>query len=617
MRPHGLGIAAAAALGIAISGGAGAQTVSGEALTQIDAIVAAKAALTPAQRKMDASLVFGIYKATGDARAAAFTNAIRPLSATDVAHPERRTGGTPASASSAVTVDIAAPVGASLNSAIAAAGGRVIYQSTRFGVTTASVPVVAIEGLAKRTDVSRIKLPARPRSNVGSLTSQGYVSHQANLVVNNLRIDGTGVTVGVLSDSASPARVSALVASGDLPTTTQVLPGQAGPSDGEDEGTAMMEIVHDIAPGANLKFATAFISDASFADNIIALANAGCRVIVDDVSYSEEFAFQDGIIAQAVNQVTAAGVIYFSSAANSGNLTSGTSGTWEGDFKDGGPINGLLAMAGATGRLHDFGTPSAPQTYDVLTVATNDVVLHWSDPAGHSANDYDVFILNASGTQLYGYSNNTQDGTGDPIEEVYAGDGNVFPAGSRIVVVKFSGATRAMHIDTERGQLSIATTGATLGHNAGANTVSMAATFWNSARTGTRAFTGAANPIETFSSDGPRKIFYRPDGTPITPGNLLFATNGGQTLQKPDLTAADGVTTRTPLFNPFYGTSAAAPHAAGIAALVRSARPDYTVVQTKAAMTATALDNMAAGPDRDGGYGITMANPAVQYALTH
>ena len=83
---------------------------------------------------------------------------------------------------------------------------------------------------------------------------------------------------------------------------------------------------------------------------------------------------------------------------------------------------------------------------------------------------------------------------------------------------------------------------------------------------GTKPFTGFANTNETFSSDGPRKIFYKPDGTAITPGNFLFATNGGQTLIKPDFAAADGVTTKTPGFSPFFGTSAAAPHAAAIAA---------------------------------------------------
>src|SRR5262249_18378332 len=155
--------------------------------------------------------------------------------------------------------------------------------------------------------------------------------------------DGTGVKVGVLSDSATPARVAALIATGDLPPDTIVLPGQAGSA--ANEGTALMEIVHDIAPGAKLYFATAVAGEASFANNINALRAAGCDIIVDDITYFDEGEFQDGIVARAVNTVVARGALYFSSAANSGNVTSGTSGTWEGDFLDGGvvgpPISGI------------------------------------------------------------------------------------------------------------------------------------------------------------------------------------------------------------------------------------------------------------------------------------
>jgi subtilisin family serine protease len=145
----------------------------------------------------------------------------------------------------------------------------------------------------------------------------------------------------------------------------------------------------------------------------------------------------------------------------------------------------------------------------------------------------------------------------------------------------------------------------------------VAAVAWNSARGATRAFVGgASNPTESFSSDGPRRMFFKPDGTPITAGNFLFGTNGGIVLVKPDISAADGTTARTPGFSPFFGTSAAAPHAAGVAAIVKSARPSATGADIFTALTTTALDIRAIGIDRDSGYGLIMA-PAAVNAILH
>jgi hypothetical protein len=576
--------------------------LSPEVMQQIAAVSAVKASFTPAQKKMSSNLVFGLLNNAGDPRVASFAAAIPPMAGA---------GKIPAAPGS-VVVEIRGDVNDALLGAIGAAKGTVIHQSARWGSITASLPTTALEGIAARSDVRTVRSPSKRRTNVGAVTSQGYIAHEANKTVGQLGYSGTGVKVGVLSDTASPGMISALIGTGDLPVGTTTLPGEDGGA-GSDEGTAMMEIVHDTAPGASLLFATAFTSPASFADNIIALAAAGCKVIVDDVSWSDEGVFQDSVIAQAVNTVTASGVVYFSSAANSGNLTHGTSTTYEGDFLDGGAGTGVLAGAG---QVHNFGTGASPVLYNAMLASSDAFVLQWSDPLGGSNNDYDLYVLNAAGTSIIAASTNTQDGTQDPDEEIFLG--SAAPAGSRIVVVLFSGGARALHVDTfGEAPLTFATTGATYGHNAGANTMSMAAVYWNSAKNGTKPFTGAANPTEIFSSDGPRKIFYDPNGAAITPGNFLFGTNGGTTLQKPDLAAADGGSALTPGFNPFFGTSASAPHAAAIAALIRQARPDYTVAQVKAAMTATALDTMGAGVDRDAGYGIAMGYAAVQYALTH
>src|SRR6202044_2777680 len=87
-------------------------------------------------------------------------------------------------------------------------------------------------------------------------------------------------------------------------------------SGGADEGRPMMQIVHDIAPGASLAFYTAFNSEQDFANGILALAAAGCKVICDDVSYFDEPFFQNGIVAQAIQTVEAEGVTYVTSAGN-------------------------------------------------------------------------------------------------------------------------------------------------------------------------------------------------------------------------------------------------------------------------------------------------------------
>ena len=156
----------------------------------------------------------------------------------------------------------------------------------------------------------------------------------------------------------------------------------------------MMEIIHDLAPGAQLFFASAFNGEESFAENIRTLRfQYGCDILVDDVSYSDEGAFQDTIVARAINDVTAAGALYFSAAGNSGNMTTGTSGTWEGDFND---FEG-------TG-LHDFG--GLP--FDVLTIPATDIILQWSDPFGGSCNDYDLFVLDPTGQYVLGASTSLQ-----------------------------------------------------------------------------------------------------------------------------------------------------------------------------------------------------------------
>ncbi|HEX8999426.1 MAG TPA: putative Ig domain-containing protein, partial [Blastocatellia bacterium] len=189
-------------------------------------------------------------------------------------------------------------------------------------------------------------------------------------------------------------------------------------------------------------------------------------------------------------------------------------------------------------------------------------------------------------------------------------------ANHRIVVVLFSGVGRFLHLNANRGRFSISTDGQTRGHSCAADAFGVAATpsgpAQNNAAIG--PFPGvfsSTNVVETFSSDGPRRVFFQANGTPYTPGN--FSATGGTLRQKPDITAADGtsVTGVGGFSNPFFGTSAAAPHAAAIAGLIKSAGP-FTNAQIRTALISTAIDIEAPGVDRDSGAGIIMALEAIK-----
>ncbi len=162
--------------------------------------------------------------------------------------------------------------------------------------------------------------------------------------------------------------------------------------------------------------------------------------------------------------------------------------------------------------------------------------------------------------------------------------------------------------------MSFVTPGNIYGHPAAANAFSVAAAPAQPPNGPFPGFFNAANHTETFSSDGPRRFFFNANSTPITSGNVLFATNGGLLRQKPDITAADGVSvTGVGGFgSPFLGTSASAPHAGAIAALLKAGAPAATNDQIRAALVASAIDIEAPGVDRDSGAGIIMAFEALQ-----
>ena len=580
-----------------------------KAVRQIEELLAAKEQRTPAQRKVSSQFL----DAGGES--------------IDV---RRQAKGT-ALADEQVMVDIRADVLPAVLSRIQSLGGTVINSVPKYRAIRARLPIAAVEKLAALDAVQSIRpaelaftrdQPARLPTDdrPGTLesvvtravdTSEGDVAHRANVARSTHSVDGTGIGVGVISDGV--ATLDDQQATGDVPSRVTVLHEQeggaisyrCGGTSVGSEGTAMIEIVHDLAPGAELFFATGINGSAQMAQNIEDLCAAGADIIVDDIGYPATSVFQDDVISQAVSAAVADGCYYFSSAGNGGNKNDGTAGVWEGDFAAGGAltVNGVQV-----GTAHDFAGGVIRNR--IKRNSTSSIYLLWADPEGGSANDYDLFLVDADDNVLDS-STNTQDGTQDPFERIRGSCSDDLEDNRLIIVKTTSAADRYLRLEYAPRGLEITTAGHTFGHSASEDAIGVAAVDVRDAGGSGGVFNGTES-VETFSSDGPRRIFFEPDGTPITAGN--FSSTGGNLLQKPDLAAANCVSTSTPGFSTFCGTSAAAPHAAAIAALILEAAGgpgNVTQSTLSTAMTGAALDIEATGVDRDSGAGIVMAPAAV------
>ena len=591
---------------------------------QIEALMAGKANRSPAQRKIDSRLLDAWQMMQRNEVAPGVTYDKLPVEFeadnVSVERPVEHVGWADRDGTKRVLVDIKADVTPTVLARIEELGGEVVNSVRKYRAIRAWLPLDTVEVLATLDEVQWIRVADRAITNREVLgpklvsdaagadkvdTSEGDAAHDATGARATFGIDGTGIGIGVLSDGIGT--LEERQASGDLPDSVVILNGQEG-EDYHREGTAMLEIVHDLAPGAHLYFATAFGSAAQFAANIEALCEAGADVIVDDVFYFFEAAFQDDVVAKGVNAAVEKGCFYFSAAGNGGNLNDGTAGVWEGEFADAG---GDLNINGeSVGDLHEFADGvSANRIKD----AADFYLLKWADPLGSSANDYDLYLLDESLTGLVGASTNVQDGEQDPLEGFEGSGfwGSNEDVDRHLVVVRASGDGRYLRLNAFLGEVEHVTAGQTFGHTAGGNSIGVAAVAARSAGGDDGVFDGTES-VETFSSDGPRQMFFQPDGTPITPGD--FSSTGGEVLDKPDIAAAAGVSTSTPGFETFPGTSAAAPHAAAIAALMVEAaggRNRIDLASLREALAEAALDIEARGIDRDSGAGIPLAPAAV------
>jgi hypothetical protein len=304
-----------------------------------------------------------------------------------------------------------------------AAGGRVVGASRAYQSATVAVPAADLRKLATVKTVAAVSPVRAPVLRAvdcegGSQISEGVAQLNVKAARDEFVVDGTGITVGVLSDSYdrdSEAVTDAEtdVETADLPGTGNECSGQATPIEviedlaeaGSDEGRAMLQIVHDVAPGADLAFATAFEGEEEFAKNIEELADAGAEVIVDDVAYFEEPFFQDGPVANAITEVAEDGVTYLSAAGND-NLFDGEGNeisSWEAPaYRDSGGCPPEVESLPTFNAFHcmDFNPGAATDRTFGIKVEPGETLtvdLQWAEPWAGVGTDLDAFLLDAEG----------------------------------------------------------------------------------------------------------------------------------------------------------------------------------------------------------------------------
>ncbi len=449
----------------------------------------------------------------------------------------------------------------------------------KYKVVQGWLPFDRVDEVSKLDFVTKITAPSYGTPRTGSVNTEGDSVLHSDDVREMLGIDGSGVDVCVISDGVDN-RASAQ-ASGDLPNNISINPLLPGSG---DEGTAMLEIIHDIAPGANLFFSGGFggITTLEMLESIMFCASSS-DIIVDDIGFLLEPYFEDGPVAQEARNAVQQGVVYVSAAGNAAMRH------YQALYVDTNP-------ADVDNNIHDFGLAAGEESDIGMLISTPGnlaIILQWNDKFGQSSNDYNLFLFDAITLDLLATSNEVQDGDDDPIEGIVISDLGI-SVPFFIVINRFSGESKSLEIFFN-GLVEVLTfnvpSDSIFGHPAVSEVIAVGAVPFSDPFS-----------VEDFSSEGPSTIFFP----------------GFEQRPKPDVVAPNGVATTVPGFMPFSGTSAAAPHVAGVAALVLQANPALTPSEVKDALTNTAIDlesaSLATVSSRNNmsGFGLVDALAAVQ-----
>jgi len=431
----------------------------------------------------------------------------------------------------------------------------------------AQVPFGRLKALSDVSGVARVRPPLTPYT---ADTSQG-VSLTGAAAWQTQGLTGAGVKVAIL-DLGFEGYDDLLGT--ELPPTVTAMSFRADADitgDGEVHGTAVAEIIHDMAPGAQLYLAN-FDTEVELENASTWLTGQGVQVINASWGY---FVSGPGDGTGPVNDLVttsiANGAFWSISAANHAQKH------WSGTFTDSdadsfheysGPADEGNALAGS---FLGFMLPGEAMS----------VELKWDDPWGTACRDYDLYIVRPDGPDpgttpdVVGSSENEQhDGVdcvpgAEPWESITA----TAPATDvyYAVIKEFNSSSDAnLHLYSHVHDLDYQVSANSLGQPAdNASALTNGAVNWSTPGT-----------IEPFSSRGP--------------------TTNART--KPDVVTPDGVDTVS-YPSAFFGTSAAAPHAAGITALTLERSPCLDPAELKSLLVTSTVDLGTPGPDNTFGSG--------------
>jgi hypothetical protein len=563
---------------------------------------------------------------------------------------------------------------------LADAGAKIQIADAPHERVQAAIPFSRLTAVAALPFVNFIRLPNYAIRRTGAVNTEGDAILHADAARAQFNVDGTGVKVGVISDGLKGVFATACttcngvangpISSGDLPTSTGTrttsgkltassggITGQTFTQNGDlegltpgcafagagAEGTALLEIVHDLAPGAQLAFANAD-TDVAFNQAVNALA-VGNDVVVDDLGFFiPPF---DGTNSVSANTGAAlnnnANQIRTYVTANGNDADEHYYGSYVDSGVDGMTVSGISKA----GHLHLF--QSSGSTTDVLGLGSQpfnvislpsggsvDVLLVWDDPAGHSANNYDLFLVRQSNNTVVASSTDVQNGNTDPLESIRFT--NTGAAGQfHIVVQNVGNQAAAKNLNLISFQEECDATGPLLiatGHHERLN--------FNTAGNSVIAESDAGGtPVSVISvgaicsaSSAAATATNSTDQSCLDTSHATaeFFSSRGPTLDgrvKPDIAAVDGVsiTGAGSFENPFFGTSAAAPHIAGEAALLLQAVGCLSSTDTfgldaptaraklRNLITSSADARSASPPDNIFGAGLANVQKAIQASL--